>query len=180
MKKFIISLLVLFALCANVSAQFKDYDPNASSPVKTEKSTKFKGRFAYALNLAYAGKYDMYGIGSEFRYEFMEDYQVELSFNFFPEKDDYDIESYHANLNLLRLFNISSGLRIYPLAGLSYVNWTKYYDYDSNSIHKIAVNIGAGLQCNLSKHFSAYADAKYQIIQKQNQLVIKAGVMYWF
>lgn len=179
MKKCIIFLLVIFAFCANVSAQFKDYDSSATSPARTEESTNLKGRFAIAGNIAYADKYEMYGIGSELRYEFKNDYQVEFSFNFFPEKDDLDIESFHVNLNLLRLYNITSGLRIYPLVGLSYVNWTKYYDYDSDSLHKIATNLGAGLQCNLSKHFSAFVDAKYQIIQKRNQLVIKAGLMLW-
>lgn len=51
---------------------------------------------------------------------------------------------------------------------------------DSSSESKIGFNVGAGVEYDLSKNLSIFAEGRYQIVSDFDQIVIGAGVSYKF
>ena len=89
------------------------------------------------------------------------------------------------NANVHYLFNVANKVKVYPLAGLGYTNWSYKYEYAGapvveGSDGRLAVNLGGGAEYELTKNLNVNAEAKYQIISNYNQLVLGVGVAYKF
>jgi len=84
-----------------------------------------------------------------------------------------------------QFFDVADKFKVYPLAGLGYTNWSYKYEYAGNTINegsdgRLAINLGGGVEYELTKNLNVNAEAKYQIISNYNQLVLGVGVAYKF
>ena len=65
------------------------------------------------------------------------------------------------------------------------IHWSYKYEYAGNTINegsdgRLAINLGGGVEYELTKNLNVNAEAKYQIISNYNQLVLGVGVAYKF
>lgn len=151
-----------------------------------------KGEKTIGVNLSYGSEIKNIGIGVKGQYLFTDHIRGEASFDYFLKK--YGLTMWDINANIHYLFNVGEKVKIYPLAGVGYVNFSggvEYdYDYDyytrayddegSSSISRIAINLGGGVQYGLTERININAEVKYQIIENFNQIVPSIGVAFKF
>lgn len=166
-----------------------------------------KGEMAGGLNLSYGTEISNLGIGLKYQYNVTNPIRLEGSFDYFLEKDG--LKMWDINVNAHYLFPVADKFNVYPLVGLTYANCGvggvsdgDWYDlnhdgiWDANepsksgdgsesgsnstSEGKFGVNLGAGVQYDITSKIAASFEAKYQIINGFNQLVIGVGAIYKF
>lgn len=158
-----------------------------------------QGEKAAGINLSYGTEHKALGIGIKGQYGITDAIRAEASFDYFLKKDG--LSMWDVNLNVHYLFSLTDKLKVYPLAGLTFTNWkfdnafeieidpeyAQYLDEDdisygsaSGSESKFGVNLGAGLQYDLTDKLSLNVEAKYQLISDFDQMMLGVGVAYKF
>lgn len=147
-----------------------------------------KGEMAGGVQLNYGSEIESLGIGAKFQYGITDAIRVEPSFNYFFGKNSFNMFDF--NLNAHYLFKVANKVNAYPLAGLGYTSWEiggieiddDDFEVESESSRsgKIAVNLGAGIEYQLTNKLAVNAELKYQIISNFNQLVFGVGMTYKF
>lgn len=161
MKKFLFGMFMMFA-CMSASAQ--------------------QGEKAVGATLSYGTEIENLGVGVKGQYYFTDRFRGEASFDYFFKKNYLSMWDLNANLHYL--IDLSDDWKVYPLAGLGYTNWTvsgieiEGLKSSSASTGKIAVNLGGGIQYDLSERLKLNAELKYQIINNYNQVVLGVGFAY--
>lgn len=115
---------------------------------------------------------DLLTIAPTFNYYFqkkMTEGEVEAKINMWDINCD-------VHFNLLRKDNI----KVYPLAGLSYLHSKVATEGYDGSDSEIGVNLGVGAQFAVAPRFAIAPEVKYQIISGLNQLVPSVSIMYKF
>lgn len=100
------------------------------------------------------------------------------------------------NVNAHYLFPVAKGIKVYPLVGVCYTNWSSdagYSDMEgmegwgddiedegSDSSGKFGVNLGGGVQYDINDRWAVNFELKYQLISNFNQAVFGIGVAYKF
>ena len=141
------------------------------------------GDKALGAQLVFGSKTNSIGLGVKGQYYFTDQIRGEASFDYFFKNQG--ISMWDINANVHYLFDVADKFKVYPLAGLGYTNWS--YKYESagapvveGSDGRLAVNLGGGVEYELTKNLNVNAEAKYQIISNYNQLVLGVGVAYKF
>ena len=154
-----------------------------------------QGEKAAGLNLSYGTEIKNLGIGIKGQYGITDAIRAEASFDYFLKKEG--LSMWDVNFNFHYLFPLSDKLKVYPLAGLSYTNWKldisdvwddldDYYDDDwdsddsSSSTGKFGINLGGGIQYNITDMVTVSFEAKYQLINDFDQMIFGFGVAYKF
>lgn len=158
-----------------------------------------QGEKAAGVNLSYGTEHKAIGIGVKGQYGITDAIRAEASFDYFLKKEG--LSMWDVNLNVHYLFSLTDKLKVYPLAGLTFTNWkfdnafemeidpdyAQYMDEDditsgsaSSSESKFGVNLGAGLQYDLTDKLSLNFEAKYQLISDFDQMMFGVGVAYKF
>lgn len=167
-----------------------------------------KGQKAVGASLSYGTEIENLGIGIKGQYNFTDALRGELGADYFLKKDG--VSMFDVNLNAHYLFTLSDKVKVYPLAGLTYTNWKFDYgtddgddDYNYNyddddddllyaprrqkgdddgggSTGKFGINLGGGIQYDLTDALFVNGEIKYQIINNFNQLVFGVGIGYKF
>lgn len=159
-----------------------------------------KGDVAAGVNVSYGSEISNVGFGVEGQYSITNEIRAELGFDYFLEKDN--LKMWDLNLNVQYLFPLGDKFILYPFVGLTYTNWTaswdlgdwlddEYYEYcedwyddddesGDESEGKFGVNIGCGIQYDLSSKLVLSAELKYQIISDFDQFVVGVGLAYKF
>lgn len=166
-----------------------------------------KGEKAVGVNLGYGTEISNLGIGAKFQYGITDAIRTEASFNYFLKKDGASM--WDVNVNAHYLFPIVDRFKVYPLLGLTYANckadmgWSNDAmtpeeiqdlidagiindasevtgETSSASEGKFGVNLGAGIQYDLSNKIAINFEVKYQLIKDFNQAVFGVGVAYKF
>ncbi len=136
------------------------------------------------MNLSYGSEIENLGIGVKGQYYFTDNWRGEASFDYFLKKNNLTMWDINANVHYL--FDVAQDVKVYPLAGLGYTNWRVSglevlgEKVPSTSSGEIAVNLGGGVQYDLSSELKLSAELKYQIINNYNQLVFGVGFAYHF
>lgn len=166
-------------------------------------SAQVKGEKAVGVNLSYGTEISNLGIGVKGQYNFTDAIRGEASFDYFLEKDG--MKMWDINVNAHYLFPLADKIKVYPLVGLTYTNWSGngdsgwYIDdpdimedmedmgYEtegsaegSGSEGKFGVNLGAGISYDINEKWAVNFEAKYQLISDLNQAVFGVGVAYKF
>lgn len=88
------------------------------------------------------------------------------------------------NFNAHYLFPITEKIKVYPLAGFTFTNWSVSYSEAFISISgtesRFGANLGGGFQYDVSDNFILNAEVKYQLISDFDQAVFSIGAAYRF
>ena len=141
------------------------------------------GDKALGAQLLFGSKTNNIGLGVKGQYYFTDQIRGEASFDYFLKNQG--VSMWDINANVHYLFDVADKFKVYPLAGLGYTNWSYKYEYAGapvveGSDGRLAVNLGGGVEYELTKNLNVNAEAKYQIISNYNQLVLGVGVAYKF
>ena len=141
------------------------------------------GDKALGAQLLFGSKTNNIGLGVKGQYYFTDHIRGEGSFDYFLKNKG--ISMWDINANVHYLFDVADKFKVYPVAGLGYTNWSYKYEYAGapvveGSDGRLAVNLGGGVEYELTKNLNVNAEAKYQIISNYNQLVLGVGVAYKF
>jgi outer membrane protein X len=172
MKKLLVFLLLMAVMSLNGFAQ--------------------KGEKAIGVNLGYGSQIKSLAIGVKFSYGVTDPIRVSPSFNYFIKKDG--LSEWEINADVHYLFNVTSQITVYPLAGVTFSGWKfdmggmfgDMGDYGgevedaSSTVTRFGANVGAGIGYNLTDHLSVGLEAKYSIIADFDQFVPTINVAYKF
>ena len=137
------------------------------------------GDKALGAQLVFGSETNNIGLGVKGQYYFTDQLRGEASVDYFFKNKG--VSMWDINANVHYLFDVANKVKVYPLAGLGYTNWSYKLEYDNVTLAKgtdgrIAVNLGGGAEYELTKDLSVNAELKYQIISNYNQLVLGVGV----
>lgn len=143
--------------------------------------------------LAYPTDIKSLGIGVKGGYGITDAIRTQATFDYFLKKDN--VSCWDLNLDVHYLFPLGDNIKVYPLAGLTYLRCSvdgftqtvstpagssTVGSNESHSDGNLGVNLGGGFQYDLSEKFALNAEVKFQIIKNSNQGVISAGFLYKF
>ncbi|WP_278569522.1 porin family protein [Prevotella melaninogenica] len=142
------------------------------------------GDKALGAQLVFGSETNSIGFGVKGQYYFTDQIRGEGSFDYFLKNKG--ISMWDINANVHYLFDVANKVKVYPLAGLGYTNWSYKYEYPGHSViegsdGRLAINLGGGAEYELTKDLSVNAELKYQIVSNNySQLVLGVGVAYKF
>ena len=137
------------------------------------------GDKALGAQLVFGSETNNIGLGVKGQYYFTDQLRGEASVDYFFKNKG--VSMWDINANVHYLFDVANKVKVYPLAGLGYTNWSYKYEFPGlpvveGSDGRLAVNLGGGAEYELTKDLSVKAELKYQIISNYNQLVLGVGV----
>ena len=149
------------------------------------------GDKAVGAQLVFGSETNSIGVGVKGQYYFTDQLRGEASVDYFFKNKG--VSMWDINANVHYLFDVANKVKVYPLAGLGYTNWSYTNDViviEENgnkrttefkgSNGRLAVNLGGGAEYALTDNVSVNAEAKWQIVNNYNQLVLGVGVAYKF
>ena len=149
------------------------------------------GDKALGAQLVFGSETNSLGFGVKGQYYFTDHIRGEGSFDYFLKNKG--ISMWDINANVHYLFDVADKFKVYPLAGLGYTNWSYTNDVIVKEVNgkdkvvehkgsdgRLAVNLGGGAEYALTDNVSVNAEAKWQIVNNYNQLVLGVGVAYKF
>lgn len=154
MKK--IFLLFSMALLS-LTASAYDYETEAES-----------GDFALGINLDNGTRNPVlnWGLGAKLQFYATHAFRLEGSFNGFINRRH--VNFWDVNLNLHYVFYLKEGFSLYPIAGATFMHG-HYNDegFYSNREGCFGLNIGAGLQYDITEHLYVMAEGVYKYSAKR-------------
>ena len=137
------------------------------------------GDKALGAQLVFGSETNNIGLGVKGQYYFTDQLRGEASVDYFFKNKG--VSMWDINANVHYLFDVANKVKVYPLAGLGYTDWSYKYEFPGlpvveGSDGRLAVNLGGGAEYELTKDLSVNAELKYQIISNYNQLVLGVGV----
>lgn len=139
-----------------------------------------QGQTAVGANLVYGSEIESLGLGARFQYGILDQLRAEVGFNGFFEHNH--TSWWDVNLNAHYLVNLrNEQLYIYPLAGVNYtMTKVKLPGESSDEENHVGLNLGAGIEYELTEHFGVNFEYRHTIIRKVDQGVFGLGVNYKF
>ncbi|MBR1804379.1 MAG: porin family protein [Muribaculaceae bacterium] len=136
------------------------------------------GDMAVGMQFSYASKNSMMGLGVNYQIEVVRNLRVQPEFIYYFENKK--ISDYNVNLNLQYLIPTSNYVRIYPMAGFSYVNFTQKGILNDSHTDKFGANIGLGFEYAINQNFRFYTEQRFHILKNWNEGVTALGLRYAF
>ena len=141
------------------------------------------GDKAVGAQLVFGSETNSIGVGVKGQYYFTDQIRGEASFDYFLKNKG--ISMWDINANVHYLFDVANKVKVYPLAGLGYTNWSYKYEYANlpvveGSDGRLAIILVGGAEYALTDNVSVNAEAKWQIVNNYSQLVLGVGVAYKF
>lgn len=152
-----------------------------------------KGQTYLGGQLAYPTDIESLGIGVKGGYGITDAIRAQATFDYFLKKNN--VSWWDLNLDVHYLFPLGNNIKVYPLAGLTYLRGSvdgvtqtvntqdgsvTVGSNESYSDGNLGLNLGAGFQYDLTDKLVLNAEVKFQIIKNTNQGVISAGLAYKF
>lgn len=152
-----------------------------------------KGQTYLGGQLAYPTEIESLGIGVKGGYGITDAIRAQATFDYFLKKNN--VSWWDLNLDVHYLFPLGNNIKVYPLAGLTYLRGSvdgstqtvntpdgsvTVGSNESYSDGNLGVNLGGGFQYDLTDKLALNAEVKFQIIKNTNQGVISAGLAYKF
>ncbi|WP_311441007.1 outer membrane beta-barrel protein [Hoylesella buccalis] len=152
-----------------------------------------KGQTYLGGQLAYPTEIESLGIGVKGGYGITDAIRAQATFDYFLKKNN--VSWWDLNLDVHYLFPLGNNIKVYPLAGLTYLRGSvdgftqtvntpdgniTVGNNESYSDGNLGLNLGGGFQYDLTDKLVLNAEVKFQIIKNTNQGVISAGLAYKF
>ena len=138
MKKTLFMFAALVMLATSASAQF--------SNSKSSRASSDDSRGAIGVNVTYGTEVGSVGFGVKGQYRFIDQFRGEAAFEYFLKKDN--VSAWDVNVNLHYLIPVANNLKVYPLAGVTYMRII--YDYGTD------VNNGLSDLSDWERFYNAY------------------------
>ena len=145
------------------------------------------GDFAVGVNGTYSFKTESFAPGLKFQYSILRILRAELAADIWSKKDMN--KSFDAFFNLHLLLHASNIFKVYPIAGIGYINTkTDGQEYTVDGVHvvipekirdNVMGNAGLGIQVNASNHIAFSLEGKYQF-KDDSQFCSTIGFTYIF
>lgn len=139
-----------------------------------------QGQSAAGAQLVYGTEIKNLGIGIRYQYGILDQLRAEIGVNYFFEKNH--MSWWDVNLNAHYLVGLwNEQLYIYPIAGLNYtmVDFKGELD-DKGEKNHVGLNLGAGVEYEITNHFGVNFEFRHTVIRKVDQGVFGLGVNYKF
>ncbi len=137
------------------------------------------------LSLNYGTEIESLGIGGHFNYNVTDHIRLAPDFTYFFENDG--LNEWDLNLNAHYLFPLdNSKVTVYPIAGFLITHWSAGIDLNigglsiSASETKFGVNLGGGIQCDITRNLFFKGELKYCLVSDFDQAVVSVGLGYKF
>ncbi len=139
-----------------------------------------KGEMAAGVHFAYGSGdgFSNMGFGAKFQWNVLDNLRVEPSFTYFLKKDYVSMWDISANAHYQ--FMLSEKFDIYPLAGLSIMGVKAGIGEYKVSDSEFGLNLGGGVDFDLSSSLALNVEAKYQIGGNWSRFIASVGVVYKF
>ncbi|MBP5799229.1 MAG: porin family protein [Prevotella sp.] len=119
-----------------------------------------------------------FGFGANIGYEVINNVRGVAEFNYFLKKDH--VSFWNVDVNAEYLFRLGdSGFTIYPLAGIALLGSKVDSDYGGASDSKLGLNLGAGVEYQISSNLALKAEYNYKT-QWNGSSYLKFGVVIPF
>ena len=139
-----------------------------------------QGQTAVGANLVYGSRTESLGLGARFQYGILDHVRAEVGFNHFFEHNHMAI--WDVNLNGHYLIGLlQERLQVYPIGGLNYtmLDYKGIDNYKGEENH-IGLNVGAGVEYELTEHLGVNMEYRHTIVRKVAQGVVALGINYKF
>ena len=123
MKKTLFMFAALVMLATSASAQF--------SNSKSSRASSDDSRGAIGVNVTYGTEVGSVGFGVKGQYRFIDQFRGEAAFEYFLKKDN--VSAWNINVNLHYLIPVANNLKVYPLAGVTYMRVISHFETPSIS-----------------------------------------------
>lgn len=134
--------------------------------------------FELGAKFNYSNEDPSLGFGVLGRYNINKHFRPELSLNFYPESHDHTV--WDASANLHYIFHITDRFKLYPLGGLSLVSHDDDALLGSRTETKMGVNLGGGLQFNITRNLHLNAETHYQFVVDYTRAISSISLSYVF
>lgn len=118
-----------------------------------------------------------FGIGANIGYELIDNVRGVAEFNYFFKKDY--VSYWNVDVNAEYLFKVGDAFTIYPLAGVALLGYKVDSDLGGASDSKLGLNIGAGVEYQVSSSLALKAEYNYKT-QWDGGSFLKFGVVFPF
>ena len=140
--------------------------PTTASAQRGEKSLGIAGGFATENNGGFAKVFFQYTFAPHFRIA------PEIGYVFRNEGESAFVMS--ADMHFP--FKIAKGFNIYPLAGITFNNWTHHDDNDA----RVGADFGAGFDVYLTRNLKLNLQGKYSLMNDYSGGFFDFGIAYVF
>lgn len=130
MKKTLFMFAALVMLATSASAQF--------SNSKSSRTSSDDSRGAIGVNVTYGTELGSVGFGVKGQYRFIDQFRGEAAFEYFLKKDN--VSAWDVNVNLHYLIPVANNLKVYPLAGVTYMRVISHFETSAISSYSSAPN----------------------------------------
>ena len=140
-----------------------------------------QGESAVGINLSYGSEIESLGLGARYQYGFLDQLRGEVGFNFFFEHNH--VKWTDVNINAHYLVGLrNEQLYIYPIAGLNFtfVKYKAELDKNKDENNHVGLNLGAGIEYEITEHFGACFEYRHTIIKDVDQGIFSLGLNYKF
>lgn len=174
-KRWIVAFLMLTALCAAPQAAKADI---------------FTGEKTLGLKAGYNTWNERAVAGVQFSYRFNR--LLRLSPDIMYVFRNSGVDALMIDLNMQFVFPVAGGsVNLFPLAGVNYSSWnfhptseqkalTGDYNDVSTRVNRLGLNVGAGLDVNITGSLKLSVGGVYTIIERFHGANITAGIHYRF
>lgn len=180
MKKLLFTILAL-GVCAGAFGQ-SYLDKNEKARNNKYSSLDTKGKMALGAGVYYGTEIESVGLGFQFDYYITNAFRLTPNATVWFKKDN--LSSWDVNLDVNYIIPLSQRFKVYPIAGLTLSSWKQHKDKalgtSSTSKTKFGVNLGAGIEYDITSNWFVNFEFKYRLISKFDQAVLGVGFGYRF
>lgn len=143
---------------------------------------QFEGTVGFGVHAGYGAEINSLGAGVHIHYYRTNNIRFAPSFTTFLERKGNGM--WMADADVHYMFPVSYSASLYPIAGLHYSQWKytppKNSEDNSWTRHRPGANLGLGFQHDIAYRIRANFELKYQFIPNYSQMLITAGIGFWF
>lgn len=145
---------------------------------------QFEGTFGLGVHAGYGAKINSVGGGLHIHYYHTNNIRFAPSFTSFIERKGEKMWMTDADVHYV--FPVSVSASLYPITGLHYSQWKYTPPKNSNATdnsrtkHRPGINLGLGFQHDIAYQLRANLELKYQFIPNYSQVLLTAGIGFWF
>ncbi len=141
---------------------------------------QFEGTFGIGAHAGYATEINSPGVGAHLHYYRSNNLRFAPSFTWFPEIKGESMWMIDADAHYVLPVSLTASL--YPIGGIHFSNWTfeETTEQAQETKYRLGANLGVGFQHDISYRVRANFEMKYQFIRDYSQMLLSAGIGFWF